>query len=112
MSEWIFALVVCVPLAALAWYDWDTAKMVRRAEVKKPAIPFLTGVKLLVYGVVAGSTIAVVLGVNSAVLLLTGLRLLPPPSGFILLYLAVIAGSVGCYFLRRRIKRLAPEVEP
>lgn len=110
-DETIVALLISTPLVLLLVYDIDTARLIRKAERVKPYIPFLTGVKILVYGVCIGALIAVVLGLNSALFNLTGLRLVAPPLPFVLIYLAVVSSSVGLYVLRRIIRRQVPEVD-
>lgn len=110
-NDQIAALAITAPLVALAIYDIRVAIVVRRAERMKPQIPFLTGVKWLIYGVCIGAVSAALLGLNSAVFNLTGLRLIPPPLPFVLIYIAVIAGSVGVYELRLYLRRVAPEAD-
>lgn len=110
-GETLAALLVTAPLLVLFVYDLDVARMVRRAERIRPQIPFLSGVKVLVYAVCVGAAIGVLLGFNSAFLNITGIRLVPPPLPFILIYIAIVSGSAGLLMLRRRIKRLVPEVD-
>lgn len=110
-NDQLAALLVTLPLVALAIYDIKVALVVRRAERMKPAIAFLTGVKWLIYAVCVGAVIGAFLGLNSAVFYLTELRLIPPPVPFLLLYGAVIAGSVGVYLLRIYLRKVAPEAD-
>ena len=110
-NDTLFALLISAPLVVLAIFDIRVARIVRRAERMKPQIPFLTGVKWLVYGVCVGAIMAAALGLNSALVNLTGLRLIPPPLPFLMIYVAVIAGSVGLQLLRQRIRKVAPEAD-
>lgn len=107
----IAALIVTAPLLALLVYDLDTARIVRKAERIKPQISLLTGLKVLVYAICVGGCAWVVLGLGSALVNLTGVRILQPPIPFIVIYVAAASSSVGCSLLRRRIRRLAPEVD-
>ena len=107
----LFALLISAPLVILAIDDLRTARIVRRAEQMKPNIPFLTGVKWLVYGVCLGAILTAALGINSALVNLTDIRLIQPPLPFLMLYVAVVAGSIGLRLLRRRIRVVAPEAD-
>ena len=110
-DDQLAALAITAPLVVLAIYDIRVALVVRRAERMKPSIPFLTGVKWLIYAVCVGAVVSAFLGLNTAVFNLTGVRLVPPPLPFLLIYLAVIAGSIGVYVLRRYLRKVAPEAD-
>lgn len=103
-SPWLVTAAVSIPLVVLAAFDVDVARELRKADQIKPAIPFLSQVKGIVYGIVLAAVIFAVLGILSAVLLMTGVRLLPQPLPLILIYIGCISASVMVWRLRRWIR--------
>lgn len=100
--SWLILLVLSAPLVALAVYDIDVARELRSAD--RPPIPFLSLVKGIVYGVTIGGCIFAALGIQSAVFLLTQVRLLPPPLPLVVIYVGCVTASVAVYRLRRWIR--------
>lgn len=107
MSEtisWLLIIALSLPLIALAVYDLDVARELHDADRIKPTIPFLTLVKGIVYGVTIGGGLFALLGIQSAVFLLTGIRLLPQPLPLVVIYIGCIVASLMVYRLRQWIR--------
>ena len=102
IEQWLFTFALSAPLVALAVYDLDVARELRKAD--RPPLPFLTLVKYVIYGVTIGGIIFAALGIQSIVFLLTGIRLLPPPLPLIVIYVGCIVASLMVYRLRRWIR--------
>lgn len=101
---WLLTIALSLPLVTLAVYDVDVARELHDADRIKPPIPFLSLVKGIVYGVAIGGGIFALLGIQSAVFLLTGIRLLPQPLPLIVIYIGCIVASLMVYRLRRWIR--------
>ena len=112
MSEWLFVLLLTLPLVALAWFDVRVARKLHQAAAIRPQSTFLSLVSWVVNGVAIGIVSGAVLGINSVVFVLTGLRILQMPLPTVLIYVAVIAGSVALLPLSRQIGRWEREIPP
>jgi hypothetical protein len=103
-GAWLVTTAISIPLVILAVFDLDVARELRAADAIQPSIPFLGQIKGVVYGITLAAVIFAILGILSAVLLVTGLRLLPQPLPLILIYIGCIAASVMVWRLRRWIR--------
>lgn len=103
-DQWLLTIVISIPLVYLAVFDLQVARELRAADYQ-PSIPFLGLVKGIVYGVTGAAILAVVLAIASGVFLVWGVRVLPPPIGFLMLYAICISASLAVYRLRQWIRR-------
>lgn len=101
---WMFTVIVSIPLVVFAVFDLQVARELHVFDREKPVIPFLGLVKGIVYGISAAAVIFAVLGIQSAVFLMTGIRLLPQPIPFLAIYFGCIIASLMVYRLRRWIR--------
>lgn len=103
-TGWLLALLIALPLIALAVYDLDVARELRHADRLPPPVEFLRLTKGIVYAVSGAAIIFAVLAMQSAVFLLTGIRLLPAPLPLIAIYVGGILASLAVYRLRSWIR--------
>lgn len=98
-------ILLTAPLFGFAMFGAWLAGYIHRAASVPPRNGLLTVVAYLLDGVTVGVTAAVVLGFASILFNAAGVRILPFPLPTVLIYVAVIAPSVGAIPLYRYIKR-------
>ncbi len=111
-GEWLTTLLLTLPLVGFAVFDTRLARTLARTAAIRPQSTFLGLFALVVKGIAVGVWCAVALGVASVAFLTTGVRLLPPPLGLVLIYAAVIVASVVLLPVRRQLSRWEHEIPP